>query len=52
MKIEAISTTIVDVPTRRPLQMSFTTVHKQSYVIVQVTAGGLVGIGVSSFSVQ
>nr|AGM34769.1 FldD [Paraburkholderia fungorum] len=45
MKIEAISTTIVDVPTRRPLQMSFTTVHKQSYVIVQVTAGGLVGIG-------
>ncbi|WP_011171702.1 MULTISPECIES: muconate cycloisomerase family protein [Burkholderiales] len=45
MRIESITATIVDVPTRRPLQMSFTTVNKQSYVIVEIKAEGLVGIG-------
>jgi muconate/chloromuconate cycloisomerase len=45
MKIESITATIVDVPTRRPIQMSFTTVNKQSYVIVEIKADGLVGTG-------
>ncbi|WP_395065507.1 muconate cycloisomerase family protein [Paraburkholderia silvatlantica] len=45
MKIDAIEALIVDVPTRRPIQMSITTVHRQSYVIVRVFAEGLVGVG-------
>nr|ABQ23435.1 chloromuconate cycloisomerase [Alcaligenes sp. NyZ215] len=48
MKIEAIDVTLVDVPASRPIQMSFTTVQKQSYAIVQIRAGGLVGIGEGS----
>src|SRR3546814_4493259 len=48
MKIEAIDVTLVDVPASRPIQMSFTTMQKQSYAIVQIRAGGLVGIGEGS----
>src|SRR3546814_10755681 len=48
MKIEAIDVTLVDVPASRPIQMSFTTAQKQSYAIVQIRAGGLVGIGEGS----
>src|SRR3546814_9233330 len=46
--IEAIDLTLVDVPASRPIQMSFTTMQKQSYAIVQIRAGGLVGIGEGS----
>lgn len=45
MKIESIEAVIVDVPTRRPIQMSITTVDKQSYVIVRVRSEGHVGVG-------
>nr|AAA98267.1 cycloisomerase [Plasmid pJP4] len=45
MKIDAIEAVIVDVPTKRPIQMSITTVHQQSYVIVRVYSEGLVGVG-------
>jgi muconate/chloromuconate cycloisomerase len=48
MKIEAIDVALVDVPAARPIQMSFTTVQRQSYAIVQIHAGGLVGIGEGS----
>ncbi|WP_410480141.1 hypothetical protein [Pseudomonas sp. DCA-1] len=34
MKIEAIDVTLVDVPASRPIQMSFTTVQKQSYAVL------------------
>src|SRR3546814_3363583 len=44
----AIDVTLVDVPASRPIQMSFTTMQKQSYAIVQIRAGGLVGIGEGS----
>nr|BAH47617.1 chloromuconate cycloisomerase [uncultured bacterium] len=45
MKIDKIEAVIVDVPTRRPIQMSITTVQQQSYVIVRVFSEGLVGVG-------
>jgi muconate/chloromuconate cycloisomerase len=48
MKIEAIDVFVVDVPTVRPIQMSFTTVQRQSYVLVQIKSGGLIGIGEGS----
>src|SRR3546814_19441008 len=48
MKIEAIDVTLVDVPASRPIQMSFTTMQKQRSAIVQIRAGGLVGIGEGS----
>jgi muconate/chloromuconate cycloisomerase len=45
MKIDSIQAVIVDVPTKRPIQMSITTVQRQSYVIVRVFSDGLVGTG-------
>src|ERR1700748_2061691 len=45
MKIDSIEAVIVDVPTRRPIRMSNTTVQRQSYVIVRVFSEGLVGTG-------
>jgi len=45
MKIDAIEAVIVDVPTKRPIQMSITTVQQQSYVLVRVLADGMVGVG-------
>lgn len=48
MKIESIEAILVDVPTFRPIQMSFTTVMRQSYVVVRIKADGLVGIGEGS----
>jgi len=48
LEIESVTATIVDVPTRRPLQMAFTAVTQQSYVIVEVRAGGWSGFGEAS----
>ena len=48
LQIESISATIVDVPTSRPMKMSFAEVTHQSYVIVQVSAGGWTGYGEAS----
>lgn len=45
MKIDAIEAVILDVPTKRPIQMSITAVQQQSYVIVRVFSEGLVGVG-------
>lgn len=46
IEIKNISTSIIDLPTIRPHQLSMTTMHKQSMVIVQlICSDGITGMG-------